>query len=162
MGLDQLSQGNYFGVKAFGSNNLEYEVVYNYNGMTGVSDELNLRLCSRENTAALNWVEEGSATLDSELNTLTLGGQTTDEFILGSVGRNTLFIEDLELLNLSVYPNPAKNSINLPKFDTPGDSYQIFDVKGNSINKKIDIRDLQQGMYFLKLENSNLYKFLKN
>jgi len=80
--IDNMSKYNYFGVKAFGANSLVYEVVYNWDGHAGVTDESELYLCSRADNAS-SWTLT-AATRDTDANTLTLGGQTGTEFILGS------------------------------------------------------------------------------
>ena len=47
--------------------------------------------------------------------------------------------------------------------------YKIYDVLGAEVlkgeiseNKKIDIKNLRQGVYFLKFEKGNTFKFVKN
>jgi len=81
-GIDNMSRYNYFGVKAFGASSLVYEVVYNYDGHAGITDETELYLCSRADNSS-SWTLT-AATRDTDANTLTLGGQTGTEFILGS------------------------------------------------------------------------------
>ena len=81
-GIDNMSAYNYFVVKAFGASSLVYEVVYNYDGHAGIADESELYLCSRADNAS-SWTLT-SATRDTDASTLTLGGQTGTEFILGS------------------------------------------------------------------------------
>ena len=168
LGLDQLSQTNYWGIKSFGSSSLVYEVVYNYDGHSGISDESNLRLCSRADNATLSWAEE-SATLNTTTNTLTLGGQTGTEFILGSVGGNTLPVNEFELKDYTFFPNPTSDFLKLTEGDFIDNYYQIFDIRGGKIlegkikfENKIDVRNLSEGLYFLKFENSESYRFIKN
>jgi len=168
LGLDQLSQTNYWGIKSFGSSSLVYEVVYNYDGHSGISDESNLRLCSRADNATLSWAEE-SATLNTTTNTLTLGGQTGTEFILGSVGGNTLPVNEFELKDYTFFPNPTSDFLKLTEGDFIDNHYQIFDIRGGKIlegkikfENKIDVRNLSEGLYFLKFENSESYRFIKN
>ena len=81
-GIDNMSAYNYFVVKAFGASSFAYEVVYNYDGHAGIADESELYLCSRADNAS-SWTLT-SATRDTDASTLTLGGQTGTEFILGS------------------------------------------------------------------------------
>lgn len=91
-GLDQLSGSNYFGVRAFGTSGFVYEVEYNYDGHPGITDEANLSLCSRMFNSTSSWTLE-SATLDVLANTLTLGGQVSTEYILGSSSLNPLPVD---------------------------------------------------------------------
>jgi hypothetical protein len=167
-GLDQLSQTNYWGVKAFGSSSLVYEVVYNYEGHAGISDENNLRLCSRADNATNSWVLE-TATLDTGANTLSLGGQIGTEFILGGVGGNTLSVNESELKDYRFFPNPTSDFLKFPNGEYKNSNYQIFDVKGSKLlegnirlEDKINVRSLSGGLYFLKFDNSISYKFIKS
>jgi hypothetical protein len=168
IGLDQLSQTNYWGVKAFGSASLVYEVVYNYQGHMGISDENNLRLSSRDNNASLSWIEQ-SASLNTSANTLVLGGQTGTEFILASVGGNTLPVEGFELLKSSIYPNPTKNVLKLRGVNVDRQNFEIFDVNGRKVyegllnnSKEIEVHSLNSGLYFLNLGNKQYFKFFKD
>ena len=167
VGIDQLSQTNYWGVKAFGSASLVYEVIYNYQGHIGISDENNLRLSSRDNNASLSWIEQ-SATLNTAANTLVLGGQTGTEFILGSVGGNTLPVEGFELLELSIYPNPTKNVLKLRAVNAENQRFEVYDINGRIVlegklnnSKEIEVKSLNAGLYYLNLDNKQHFKFLK-
>lgn len=167
IGLNNLNGGNYFGVQSFGSNNLEYEVVYNYNGVSGISNESNLRLCSRLNNSSSTWVET-AAVLNTTFNNLTLGGQTGTEFILGSTGGNTLLVEDFDLKEIAIYPNPTADILKLSTNKYLESFYKIYDVNGRmmlqgKLNSKQEIstKNLAKGMYFLKIDDVQLFKFLK-
>ncbi len=169
LGLDQLSESNYFGVKAFGNSSLVYEVVYNYNGHLGISDENNLRLISRADNSITSWTEE-SATLNTVANTLSLGNQTGTEFILGSVSGNTLPVQEFNLLKTIIYPNPAQNILKVEIVNNDKKSFEIFDINGikvlegklNSL-KEIELKSLSSGLHFLKLKKIiNILSFLKN
>ena len=89
VGLEKITDVNYFGVKLFGSVGGVYEVVYDYEGHPGITVESNLDLVSRANNAAPAWARH-SLTPDEAANTLTLGGQTGTEFALGSSNGNAL------------------------------------------------------------------------
>lgn len=97
-GIEKISPLGYWGVKVFGSNAAEYEVVYDYDGHLGITNEASLVLASRANNAGTQWNLESSAILDASANTLTLGGQTGTQFILGSSSINPL---PMELMNLN-------------------------------------------------------------
>ncbi len=93
-GVTELSASHYYGVKAFGSSSLIYEVTYNYNGHEKVvpGNEDSLKLCTRADNSTSSWTKE-SATLNMVSNTLTLGSQTGTQFIMGSSNPNFLPIE---------------------------------------------------------------------
>lgn len=85
-----------------------------------------------------------------------------------SISESTLSIEDNRLNNqVNLYPNPAKNYTTI--FNLKEDKkYKIFNVLGKEIRKgivgdkeKINLRDLKNGMYFLKLEDGATFKILK-
>ena len=167
VGLNQLSQGNYFGVKAFGSSSLIYEVVYNYDGHGGISDENNLRLCSRADNSNSSWIEE-SATINTISNTLTLGGQTGTEFILGSIGGNTLPVDDFSVLKYSMYPNPVQHRLRFKELDLNKSFYKVSDISGKEVLKgkfevsnEINVETLKSGVYFLNINDELAGKFIK-
>jgi hypothetical protein len=93
--------------------------------------------------------------------------QLTFDSIMFTSGM-TLSVPDYELeKTINLYPNPSNNYIiisGLSKIE----SYTIYSVIGSKIvsgnisnNKKIDIRNFTNGLYFLKFDNGNTIKFLK-
>ncbi len=69
--------------------------------------------------------------------------------------------------NISIYPNPASNFINLQADKSIIDkSYEIVDMAGKSVinnkisGKEINISNLTTGNYILKIDNQS-YKFIK-
>ncbi len=79
----QLPNSNYFGVVVDNptGNPLTYTATFNYGGITGITDESQLRLFRRDNPADPTW-EDSGAILDQTANTLTVTGINT-EYILG-------------------------------------------------------------------------------
>lgn len=80
----------------------------------------------------------------------------------------TLSIEDNILKpRIQLYPNPANDYFQLSNL-TAAEGYTIYNMLGAkikssniSINEKIDIQNLTNGIYFLKLDNGNALKFIK-
>ena len=82
-----------------------------------------------------------------------------------------LTIQDLELSDLSIYPNPANDILNIKASSNLSDRVAtVFDVTGKRvlnekiINNKLNISKLQSGIYILRLEaNGKLLnkKFIK-
>jgi surface protein len=82
---------------------------------------------------------------------------------------STVGVEDETKLNVSVYPNPTSNILNVE-----GNSNElkatVFDVLGKEvmnqfITDKINLHTLQKGIYFIKLSDGlrvSLYKIIKN
>ncbi|KAB8151492.1 T9SS type A sorting domain-containing protein [Kordia sp. TARA_039_SRF] len=67
----------------------------------------------------------------------------------------TLSNEDFELTNVSVYPNPASNSIHIQGIDNI-QTVEIHSIIGKQMhvslsNSQIDISRLKSGVYFLKI-----------
>lgn len=76
-----------------------------------------------------------------------------DEF-----GATTLGLADkIEISKFNIYPNPATNFINIDTEITV-DNYQIFSINGQNLWKvknKINISELNSGIYFIKFEIEN-------
>lgn len=86
-----MSPLRYWGTFITGSSSPTYNLVYNYDGHPGISvNESDLDLAVRDNHADHSWAD-WNATIDTNANTLSITGQTTREFTLGSqTGDNPL------------------------------------------------------------------------
>lgn len=81
---------------------------------------------------------------------------------------NVLSTGDLvPLKSIKVYPNPASEFIKLTGLDK-SEKYKIYNILGSEISdgnlsneEKLDVRDFPNGLYFLKFDNGNTLKFLK-
>jgi hypothetical protein len=69
---------------------------------------------------------------------------------------------------ISLFPNPSSNFIQLSGL-TKTENYKMYNVLGAEVkqgevfeNEKINTSDLTKGVYFLKLENGNTIKFVKD
>ncbi len=65
---------------------------------------------------------------------------------------------------LSVYPNPATNTVNFKSENAPIANIAIFDITGKEVikmndlslnNTSIDVSNLQRGIYLVKIEDEN-------
>ncbi|WP_274474941.1 FG-GAP-like repeat-containing protein [Mangrovimonas aestuarii] len=83
----------------------------------------------------------------------------------------TLSVEDRELSQVTVYPNPASETlfINSTK-NLSGKVASVFDIRGKRVlnlklsDNKLDVSNLQSGIYLLRLEEkgkSHIQKFVK-
>ena len=77
----------------------------------------------------------------------------------------TLGTNDFSLSKFKIYPNPTSNILNISG-DNTIEFLQIFDVSGKQlISKKdsnsIDVSMLSKGTYFMKLNNKETVKFIK-
>ena len=73
----------------------------------------------------------------------------------------TLNLTDNEVLDITVYPNPAKDLIYLQS-DRPLEEIAIFDIRGRSVFRSssdldhpIDISGLSAGIYWLEIKRNN-------
>lgn len=85
----------------------------------------------------------------------------------GSINESTLNTEDFNS-NALIYPNPTKDYLNLNS-DYNNKTYKIIDISGRIIQQgsiidsfKINISDLNKGLYLLYIANEISFKFLKD
>lgn len=72
---------------------------------------------------------------------------------------STLGIDKLEVSKFNIYPNPAINFINIDS-EIKVEKYQIFSISGQKLMEgfeinKINISELNSGLYFIKFEIDN-------
>ncbi len=87
-------------------------------------------------------------------------GTNVDKSTLTQINCLNLSNKEIELVtnNLNFYPNPAFEKIN---FTTEPKSVTVFDVNGrivknsNIFGNLLNISELNQGVYFLKIETEN-------
>ncbi len=78
----------------------------------------------------------------------------------------SISVDEIDLNNVQVYPNPAKNHININVEHSNLKDITIYDENGSKIlqssKANIDIKYLPQGIYFIKIQTKNgLHKTLK-
>ncbi len=101
------------------------------------------------------------------LNNFTLNGSTSNW--VDGVNFSTLSTQNNILASpISLFPNPSSNVIKFNNL-TSLKSYTIYNTlgreisKGNiSMNETLDISSYSSGLYFLKFDNGNTFKFIKN
>lgn len=82
-------------------------------------------------------------------------------------------VEDIKNMEISLFPNPAKNYLLIKSNSSDIISYEIIDVFGKIIKNNfeskssfnIKINDIAKGVYFIKLKTENeiiIKKFVKN
>ncbi|WP_430928912.1 T9SS type A sorting domain-containing protein [Polaribacter marinivivus] len=113
--------------------------------------------------------------LKVELNAENWGGWLAGDYPNFEVAAaGTLSLENLEILNnISVYPNPANNFIQLKGLlDLKNTKIEILDILGKKVynahsikNKKISLNSLKSGIYILNIminKQSKSFKIIKN
>ena len=82
----------------------------------------------------------------------------------------TLGVEDNDLSIISVFPNPADDILNFKNLNSENVSLKIYDVLGKEIisesinenNAQLNVSELANGIYTIKIDNSNeSIKFIK-
>lgn len=77
-------------------------------------------------------------------------------------GRLISDVQDHLPYDLSIYPNPAENEIQIKSDVLAGNTLQVFDIYGKLVknefinqseNARVDIADLEAGIYILQLSN---------
>lgn len=104
---------------------------------------------------------EGSAWQDG-------GEAATVDFLFSASIATTLGINDFDIASgLKLYPNPSSDFVVISGLENIV-PYTIFDILGKETlrgsianNEKINIQNLNPGMYFLRLENDVTTKFIK-
>lgn len=90
------------------------------------------------------------------------------DFYFKTYVSENLNTSEFEVNNLvKLYPNPSNNSIYISGLKQL-ESFTIYNMLGNKVsdgnvsnNEKIDIHNLNKGIYFLKFKNGNTLKFIK-
>lgn len=78
---------------------------------------------------------------------------------------STLSTDDFTASNFVIYPNPTSNLLFLTG-NTAIESAEIFDTNGKKLITKmvknsVDVSELSAGIYFIKLNNTETFKFIK-
>lgn len=121
-------------------------------------------------TAAITGLEEPEV-LTSNATDLYFSSksQTTPEASrIAKESFSTLSIPDVSYKSsVKIYPNPTTDYISVSSLKQQED-YIVYNVLGMNVlrgtlsnNTKIDVSHLINGMYFLKIKNSNIIKFIK-
>ncbi|AUS04874.1 T9SS type A sorting domain-containing protein [Pseudotamlana carrageenivorans] len=103
-----------------------------------------------------SWVENTSVTESHCGGALS----TSNAVLTGDVEDSLLSTDDFYLENqISVYPNPVRDLLNITHPHLTIDKVTLFSVLGKlvletNISKKIDVSGLDSGIYFLKIESN--------
>jgi hypothetical protein len=113
-------------------------------------------------TVTVNWTNVNSFTITSSVGDDSFG---LDNIVFST---STLSTSDFSINDKVVYPNPSSSFIHI-KGLTEISNYSIFNnlgaevMNGTLLNtSKIDIQNLNNGIYFLKTDNGNTFKFIKD
>lgn len=110
-----------------------------------------------------------SITINALKNTIPTSNGAFTVDVLDCISITSLSLDDITLNsnNLSIHPNPSTNFITISGL-TKAKNYKIYNVIGAEVKKgivldngKIEIKDFTNGIYFLKIQNGNAVKFIK-
>ncbi len=128
---------------------------------------------------SFNWTapstDEGDITFYAAVLAGNGGGDSNDQTVTTSlaVSLSTLGIAEANLLTFEIFPNPSQDflTIQLPNEMING-SIELFDYLGrsvkskkiNNIDNKLNLTNLNQGIYFVKVNSEGkmgVQKFIK-
>lgn len=100
-------------------------------------------------------------------NLLTSNSNATDNSFVAKISENNLSTESFQIKKVMMFPNPTHDYLKF-NLEILSD-YTIYDSLGKltskgSLNSKvqsINVKNLKEGIYLLKIDNSN-YRFIKN
>ena len=115
-------------------------------------------------------VEDADAVVQYGFQVFGLNGNPVNEVALGSVvvTSDVLSINDVEIINASIYPNPTSNNINIQSeeqitnvviYNTLGQT--VRKVSPDATNFSVDTSNLDAGTYFAVLSTENASKTVK-
>ena len=135
------------------------DIDYTFTPTGGTNSPITESLTDGTASVTLNWTEVTSFTVTS-----TGAGFAFDDLIIND---NSLSTNDFTLKRIKVFPNPSSDFIKINGLTTV-ENYEIYNTIGQKVrigtvveNEKIDIHNLTNGIYFLKLEKTNSIKFIK-
>ncbi len=100
------------------------------------------------------------------VNNLTFPTQYLVDYVRVYQINNLLAINEVQKKELvRVYPNPFKNKLNID-CENSNPNFKLFDVSGKTLLKgsgsKIDLNELKKGLYFIKVDNFEPIKIVKD
>ncbi len=116
-------------------------------------------------TAPSTAVEGNEITFYTAVNaTNANGGTSGDQVVKTSVAYNlnSIGVADKDLLEMSIYPNPAVDVLNVSIDDYQDAQVQITDLTGKVVltqalsSKEVNISHLNSGLYMLNVQSGNL------
>jgi len=110
-----------------------------------------------ENTLHTN--STGTVTLTATINETLVGTSFTKNFTIEV--KELVGINDLELANINIYPNPITNELRIENYDLRIEGVEIYDICGRkvfeqkenlTVLRSYDITVFPAGVYFVKIQ----------
>lgn len=156
---------------AFEEGYFDFDSEYNYN----FTEQLSNYQHPFKDKTGIDYIYESFPYYSKILDNTTYGfdAQTNSEYIIDRVRydyNDSLFLNvksNNEIQKISLYPSPSNDFIQLDGI-TKTEKITIHNISGVQVfeknveaNEKLNIQGLSNGLYFLKLENGNILKFVK-
>jgi hypothetical protein len=79
-----------------------------------------------------------------------------------------LGLEEANLIEVAIYPNPAKDKISISNGSKEGLSFELITIDGQTIQKSLlglgnndlDLQNVAEGIYFIRLGSADLRKLI--
>jgi len=175
--VDIIVNGNSYGTEPFSDGDYFKILISGINGTTPTNDTIKYYLADYRNgqTLILNdWKKIDLSSLGA-IDTLVFNLESSD---VGSYGMNTpayfcmdnitytstSSIENTANNNINIYPNPAKNVVNIK--GVLNANISVNDITGKTVysknncseNEKVNVSNLNSGIYFIRIEgNKHIY-----
>jgi hypothetical protein len=136
-------------------------------------------LYSSPDPTSTNWTLEAGSDIGLALISDLEYRSSDVHFLIGTHGNGmyegiaeqTLSTSGVQTNSVALYPNPTRKWLNIEGRDQGTVDYSIYDLNGkiitsgNTVNNRIDVSTLAQGMYFLSLgkkDSAKPIKFIRN
>ncbi|RNC87062.1 MAG: T9SS C-terminal target domain-containing protein [Winogradskyella sp.] len=122
-----------------------------------------------KNDVVVGDIVNGVADIYFDFNPAIVTNTVSTEFVNAA-----LSIDDFETNKISIYPNPTNNTLYITSklsvnqisvYDMNGRLLRMVSLNSNTFEYALDVKNLIEGIYFLKLESDNALqtlKFVKN
>ncbi|OCK52422.1 hypothetical protein BA768_12590 [Chryseobacterium sp. CBo1] len=112
------------------------------------------------------YIRSALITNDNKIMTFGYHQNPNKGIVTKILNNNVLAVDKINKENFKIYPNPVEDFINVENLKSNSSKAEIIDLNGRLIltneieNNKIDVRNLQKGIYFLKIDEIT-NKFIK-
>lgn len=137
--------------------------------------QFNQGVANSNNSTISSLTDSSSNNNNGTLINFTLNGNTSNwtdtSSITSGITCSILSTTNFETLNnnnnIKLFPNPSKNFIQVSSLAKP-ENYRLYNILGAEVKhgvisdtQKLNIQNLTNGLYFLKFEDGNILKFIK-
>lgn len=111
-----------------------------------------------------NSSEEITSVLNLTTQTLTVNTSFEDQtFVYFSYSDANLGVNEIQLKDVTIYPNPASNTVNIKSINSDIEQIEIYNLQGKRVLKlinfkgknQIDVSNLSKGIYILKAKSDD-------